>query len=302
MITFGPVPSRRLGRSLGVNNIPKKVCSYDCVYCQIGKTKLLSVERREFFKIDEILKEVSDKSRNSEYDYITFVPDGEPTLDINLGQEIKALKDLGKIAVITNASLLWVEGVREALHHADWVSVKLDAARKGTWKKIDRPHFSLSFEKVLEGILEFSKQFEGTLVTETMIISEFNDSEKDLVEIAKLLEKINPKTAYISVPTRPPAYSVKPASDETLDLAYVMISSRGIDVEILSKPEVGSFEIGDDPKKGILSITAVHPMRESDLKKALEDKGYDFSIVEELLQEKKLEVLEYGGVRFYRKR
>lgn len=302
MIAFGPVPSRRLGKSLGVNNIPKKVCSYDCVYCQIGKTKLLSVERREFFKVDEILKDVSERARKSEYDYITFVPDGEPTLDINLEREIKALKGFGKIAVITNGSLLWMEEVRKDLSFADWVSVKLDAAAEKTWRRIDRPHPSLSFEKVLEGILEFSKQFEGSLVTETMLVSGFNDSERELAQLSDLLEVINPKTAYISVPTRPPAYDVKQPTDESLDMAYMMISSRKINVELLSRPEVGKFEIGGDPEKGILSITAVHPMRESDLKKALEDKGYDFSIVEKLVYDKKLEVLEYGGVKFYRKR
>lgn len=302
MIAFGPVPSRRLGKSLGVNNIPRKVCTYDCVYCQIGKTELLSVDRRNFFKVDRIIKEVSKRAKSSKFDYITFVPDGEPTLDINLEEEIKALKDLGKIAVITNASLLWIEEVREALYQADWVSVKIDAATKETWKKIDRPHPSLSFDRVIEGIRKFSEGFNGISVSETMLVSNYNDSEDELEEIASLLKDLNLSKAYISTPTRPPAYDVKPASDDALDRAYMLISSRGIDVEILSRPEVGFFDIGDDPKKGILSITAVHPMRETDLVRALKEKGYDFSVVEKLLSEKRLEVLEYRGVKFYRKR
>ena len=302
MITFGPVPSRRLGKSLGVNNIPKKVCSYDCVYCQIGKTKLLSVERRRFFSIDEIVNEVSERVRSSDFDYITFVPDGEPTLDLNLEEGIKALKEFGKIAVITNASLLWIEGVREALHYADWVSIKIDAATEETWKKIDRPHPSLSFDRVIEGIRKFSEEFRGTLVSETMLVSNFNDSEDELDKIANFLKNLNLSKVYVSTPTRPPAYDVEPTSDDVLDKAYMMISAYGINVEILSRPEVGSFDIGDDPEKGILSITAVHPMREFDLVRALEEKGYDFSIVEKLLLEKRLEVLEYKGVRFYRKR
>ena len=135
MITFGPVPSRRLGRSLGINNIPPKVCSYSCAYCQVGRTTQMEVERRPFYRPEEILDEVREKVENSweqgkAIDYLTFVPDGEPTLDINLGREIEILKPLGiKVAVISNASLIWNEGVREVLSKADWVSLKVEPLR-----------------------------------------------------------------------------------------------------------------------------------------------------------------------------
>jgi len=125
MIAFGPVPSRRLGRSLGVNNIPPKVCTYSCVYCQVGRTIRMQVERRVFYGPEEILQAARDKVERAResgepIDYLTFVPDGEPTLDVNLGREIELLRSLGiKIAVITNASLIWREDVREALMKAD---------------------------------------------------------------------------------------------------------------------------------------------------------------------------------------
>ena len=136
MFAFGPVPSRRLGRSLGINNIPPKTCSYSCVYCQLGRTSQLIANRQAFYKPKEIFKEVRRKvdeaiSRNEKIDYLTFVPDGEPTLDINLGEEISLLRQIGiPIAVLTNASLLWREDVREDLLKADLVSLKVDSVNQ----------------------------------------------------------------------------------------------------------------------------------------------------------------------------
>ena len=149
MITFGPVPSRRLGRSLGINNIPPKVCTYACVYCQLGQTNKMRIERQAFCGTEVILGEVRDRvasafDQGDAIDYLTFVPDGEPTLDLNLGVEISALRELGiPIAVISNASLIWREDVRAELMAADWVSLKLDAILLPTWRRIDRPHGSL---------------------------------------------------------------------------------------------------------------------------------------------------------------
>jgi len=160
MIAFGPVPSRRLGRSLGINNIPPKVCTYSCVYCQLGRTIKMQVERRAFYEPEDILRDVQDKVEKAReagesVDYLTFVPDGEPTLDINLGREIELLRPLGiKIAVITNSSLIWREDVREALMKADWVSLKMDSVREEVWRRINRPHGSLQLTSILDGALE----------------------------------------------------------------------------------------------------------------------------------------------------
>lgn len=140
MLAFGPVPSRRLGRSLGVNNIPAKICSYACVYCQIGKTLKMEVERRKFYEPERIYNDVSAKVKSGErIDYITFVPDGEPTLDINLGKEAEMLRDFGiKLAILTNSSLIWREDVREDLMNFDLVSLKLDAVSDDIWRKVNR--------------------------------------------------------------------------------------------------------------------------------------------------------------------
>lgn len=145
LIAFGPVPSRRLGRSLGINNIPHKACTYSCSYCQVGRTIHKEVDRRVFYQPDEIFGDVNDKvekagKMHEHIDYLTFVPDGEPTLDINIGLEIDLLRSFGvKIGVITNGSLLWREDVRTELMNADWVSVKVDSVIEKPWCTVNRP-------------------------------------------------------------------------------------------------------------------------------------------------------------------
>ena len=155
MISFGPVPSRRLGRSLGINNIPPKICTYSCVYCQVGKTARMQVGRDPFYEPEEIYMDVKTRvekarKKGESVDYLTFVPDGEPTLDVNLGQEIDLLKSLGlKIAVITNGSLIWRKDVKADLAKADWVSFKIDSIREKTWHRINRPLRTLKQKTIL---------------------------------------------------------------------------------------------------------------------------------------------------------
>ena len=174
MIAFGPVPSRRLGRSLGINNIPPKVCTYSCVYCQVGRTRRMQVERCPFYSSEDIFERVKNKAdkavkKGESIDYFTFVSDGEPTLDANLGYEIDLLKSLGfKIGVITNGSLIFREDVRSDLLKADWVSLKLDSIRKTSWRRINRPDRQLTLDSILSGMLDFAKIFTGELVTETL--------------------------------------------------------------------------------------------------------------------------------------
>lgn len=155
---FGPVPSRRLGKSLGVNNIPYKICTYSCLYCQAGKAIKMQVSRQEFYKpqvlVDEVKAVLSNIQNNDEYtDYITIVPDGEPTLDIHLGELIDRLKTIKiPVAVITNASLIQHPDVQKDLLKADYVSIKVNALTIETWKKINIPHKSLNLNEIASGI------------------------------------------------------------------------------------------------------------------------------------------------------
>ncbi|WP_297466405.1 radical SAM protein [Thermococcus sp.] len=305
MLAFGPVPSRRLGRSLGVNNIPDKVCSYACVYCQIGRTLKMEIGRRPFYEPEFLFEEVSRKveeakARGERIDYITFVPDGEPTLDVNLGREVELLRELGiPLAILTNSSLIWRDEVREDLLAFDYVSLKLDAVSESLWKRIDRPHKSLSLEKILDGMLAFRDGFDGTLVTETMLINV--DYGNELERIADFLGELKPDRAYIAIPTRPPAEKwVEPADEETINLAYQLFSERlGERVEYLIGYEGNAFASTGNVVEDILSITAVHPMREDALRELLRKNNADWSVVERLLRGGKLIRLNYRGKTFY---
>ncbi len=310
MIAFGPVPSRRLGKSLGVNNIPDKVCSYACVYCQIGRTLRMEIERRPFYDPALILEEVGEKveearERGERIDYITFVPDGEPTLDSNLGLEVELLRDLGvPLAILTNSSLIWREDVRNDLLAFDFVSLKLDAVSEPLWRKVDRPHKALKLDAILEGMLEFRESFDGRLVTETMLIDGVN-YEGELERIAEFLSRLDPDVAYIAVPTRPPAEPwVRPAREETINMAFQLFAEAlGEDrVEYLIGYEGNAFAFTGNVEDDILSITSVHPMREDALRELLRKANADWGVVEKLLDEGKLIELEYNGRRFYMRR
>ncbi|MCD6411674.1 MAG: radical SAM protein [Thermoplasmata archaeon] len=303
MLTFGPVPSRRLGKSLGINNLPHKICSYSCIYCQLGRTMDKTIERKSYFRPEEIRREVEKKIEEfKEIDFLTFVPNGEPTLDVNLGREIKELKDFSmKIAVITNGSLLWREDVRKDLMEADWISIKIDSVDRKIWSAINRPHPSLNLEKVLDGILEFSSNFNGFLATETMLLDGINDSK--FGKFVEFLEKLNPNKSYISVPIRPPAEDwVKPAREDKLNQLYQEIRERSIDVELLIHYEGRDFGISEDIKESILSIASVHPLREDYLLDLLAKAKADKHVLIELVEEGKLSEVVYRGMKFYVKR
>jgi len=309
MIAFGPVPSRRLGRSLGINNIPPKICSYSCIYCQLGRTRTMQVERRRFYDPESVFRHVWDKLNETRdagesIDYLTFVPDGEPTLDLNLGPDIDLLRVLGlRIAVITNASLIWRNDVREDLIKADWVSLKVDAVDEALWRKIDRPHGTLKIGSVLDGMIAFASEFSGELATETMLIEGVNDDREDLENIGDFLRRLQPSTAYLSIPTRPPAEKwVRPPDEGAVNRAYQILDSRVERVEYLIGYEGDAFARTGDVEKDLLSITAVHPMRESAVREFLARAEADWSVIEDLTARGLLVQVEYDGHRFYLRR
>ena len=306
MLVFGPVPSRRLGQSLGINHIPPKACPYSCVYCQIGRTNHMAVKRSEFYKPEEIYAQTKQKLSDiggERVDYLSFVPDGEPTLDINLGRHIDLLRPLGiKIAVITNASLLWMDDVKKDLLKADWVSIKVDAVDHDIWKKVDRPHGSLELNRVLRGAADFAERFEGRLVTETMLIRGFNDDGSHLKEIADQIHCMKPDKAYILVPTRPPAESgVAGPTAETLRNAYDLFRQKGIQSECITGDEGDSFYFTDDVVNDLLSISAVHPVREDVILNLFKKRNLDRTVIDQLIDKQMISSYVYEGKRFYKR-
>ena len=309
MIAYGPVPSRRLGRSLGINNIPPKSCTYACIYCQVGHTLEMVVDRREYYPPGDIVKEVRSRVadvRNSgeEIDYLSFVPDGEPTLDIHLGEEIEQLRDLGiRIAVITNGSLMGLPDVRDELAAADWVSLKVDAVDEQTWRRINHPNRALDLRDILHGMIEFSKTFAGTLVTETMLVAGVNDTGRHASETAKFLAELRPSRAYVAVPTRPPANDqVRPPGTEALLRYYKVIEDQVAGAEYLIGYEGNAFASAGDPAENLLGITAVHPMREEAVGELLEKAGADWDVVERLVREGRMLRVQYENRMYYLRR
>lgn len=306
MISFGPVPSRRLGKSLGINNIVyPKTCSYSCIYCQAGKTLKKTLRRECFYAPDDIYNKVSQHLKilkSSNYpDFLTFVSNGEPTLDENLGKAIRLLKRTGiPVAVITNASLLSEKSVREDLCLADWVSLKLDAGDIITWYLINRPVAGLDFEKVLSGMKLFSKEFKNTLCTETMIVRGMNDSPENFSAIAEIIRFIEPAKAYLSVPTRPPVEKfVKLPHPEKLNEAWQIFSKNQINTELLTGYEGSDTGFTGNIYEDILNITAVHPLREDSLLKLLENDNADFNIVNALINQHLIKSVLYEGEKYF---
>jgi wyosine [tRNA(Phe)-imidazoG37] synthetase (radical SAM superfamily) len=305
---FGPVPSRRLGKSLGINNIPAKTCSYSCVYCQLGKTIKMTADRQAFYEPEDISKEVRRKVegaslRNERIDYLTFVPDGEPTLDINICEEIRSLKHIGiPIAVITNASLLCRKDVKEDLLGADFVSLKVDSVSETLWRRINRPHKDLRLNMVLEGIREFAKEFKGTVVSETMLIDRI-DYGDEFERIAEFLNELkNLGKAYIAIPTRPPTEKwAKPPKEKVINVAFqVFYEKLGADrVEYLIGYEGNAFAFTGNVEEDLLSITAVHPMRKEAVDEFLKKACANWHVIEKLMEENKLVELEYEGNKYY---
>jgi wyosine [tRNA(Phe)-imidazoG37] synthetase (radical SAM superfamily) len=306
MIAFGPVPSRRLGRSLGINHIPPKICTYSCVYCQLGRTIKMQVNRQAFYNPQEVQREVEEKVRKAQasgetLDYLTFVPDGEPTLDINLGDEIERLRPLGiKIAVISNASLISREDVQADLAKADWVSLKVDAATEAAWRRVDRPHKALQLDAIHEGMRQFAKSYRGKLMTETMLITGINDGEDELQKIAEFLTHLKPDTAYLAIPTRPPAETwAQPPDEGVINRAYQILNGTLAHVEYLIGYEGNAFAFTGNAEEDLLSITAVHPMREDAVDEFLDRAKADWSIVRHLVAEGQVIETDYDGRRFF---
>lgn len=264
--------------------------------------------RRPFYPPEEIFNEVLRKLkdanlRNERSEYLTFVPDGEPALDINLGKEMTMLKRLEiPIAILSNASLLFHRDVKEDFMEADLVSLKVDTVSEGLWRRVNRPHKALKLESVLQGIVEFADDFKGTVFSETMLVDRTNygnEFEKiaDFLARLKRLDK-----AYIAIPTRPPAEQwVRPAEEKILNIAFQVFSSRlGQNrVEFLTGYEGNAFAFAGKVEEDLLSITAVHPMRKEAVGEFLRKAGAGWHVIDRLLDEGKLVETNYEGNTFY---
>ncbi|MCD4801797.1 MAG: radical SAM protein [Anaerolineales bacterium] len=302
---FGPVPTRRLGQSLGIDPVPLKTCNWNCVYCQLGRSIPMVNKRKEYYPADEILAEAKNallSHQPGEIDWVTFVGSGETTLHASLGwllREVKKITGL-PVAVITNGSLLYLPEVRRELLAADAVLPSLDAGTPELYQHINRPYPGLSFESFLDGLISFSEEYQGNLWVEVMLVKDLNDTEDQLNKIASALQRIKPDEIHIMQPTRPPVETwVKPPSDDGLRRALDILG----DTARVIHPASGSYDLGEAKSivEAVVGIVTRHPMREKELVETL--KNLTTRDVTETLstlaESDKLQVVERNGIRYW---
>lgn len=301
---FGPVPSRRFGRSLGVNPVPFKTCNYSCIYCQLGKTSPLSIERKEYIGVSEIaeaVREAVDRAPGR-IDFITFMGEGEPTLASNLGRmarEVRSFWD-GRLALITNGSLFFLPEVRDAAGWFDIVSPTLSSGDEATYRWLHRPHRDCSLEKMVEGLRTFSKRFEGEIWIEVMLVRGVNDSPSSLEAIGGLIKGLRADRVYINTPIRPPSeQGVEPPRTGSLKEALRIIEGA-IDLSSSESVEIPDTE---DPESQLLAIAANHPLREDQAVLMLQSMVPPHEAIEvlaRLVAEGRLERTRHTDIVFYR--
>ena len=299
---YGPVPSRRLGLSLGVSPIPSRTCNYSCIYCQLGRTKNLMNERKNFFPVDDIIEELKDYiASKPQYDIVSIVGEGEPTLYSDLELLINKIKEITDtpVAVITNGALLSDVNVRKELMLADFVLPSLDAASENMFKKINRPYGTIDYQAVLDGLIKFSKEYTGKLFIETMLIKDLNDQTSELHALKNTLKKIKYDRLYINAPIRPPAESqIEEPSIEALSEAVDIL--KGISIEQLIS--TGFFSNEKDDYLAIKSIIQRHPMNQFEISSFLESRSCESmeEILKKLSDDPEIHINHYKNYKNYR--
>ncbi|MCL4851353.1 MAG: radical SAM protein [Bryobacteraceae bacterium] len=302
---FGPVPSRRLGRSLGIDPIPLKTCNWNCVYCQLGRTAPLTSERGAYAPAALIVEEVCQalEARTScEVDWLTFVGSGEPTLHEDLGWMIRHVKAMSRkpVAVITNGSLLHRPDVKEELSAADAVLPSLDAGSASLYRAVNRPHPAFTFERLVDGLIGFRHGYAGKLWIEVMLVKDLNDGESPLRDLAAVLARIKPDEIHISLPLRPAAEAwVECAAEDGLARAKTILGSAA---QILPPiPEGVELPASEDLIEAVISVISRHPLEERDLTRALERwSAADVrNLLGELAASGRAQVVASSGRRFW---
>ena len=228
--TFGPVPSRRLGLSLGVDVIPNKLCSLDCVYCEVGVTDKRGLARKEYLPANKILAEV--KEVIAEYpnlNHITISGSGEPTLNSKIGNIIRGIKEMTNVpvAVLTNGTLLDNPEVRRDLMDADIVSPSLDAVSADIFQKVDRPNPKLRIDTIIDGIKAFRQEYKGRMWIEILFVKGMNDHDEEIFKMKQVLDEINPEKIHLNTVIRPPAYSIaQPVEENRLKEIQKILGER----------------------------------------------------------------------------
>ncbi len=271
---FGPVPSRRLGISLGVDLVPHKVCTLNCIYCEVGRTTNLAIERKEYMPINEVIEELQNYlDQKPELDFITFSGQGEPTLNSGLGKVIDFIKDnysQYKIAVITNGTLFWNREVRNEVFRADVLLPSLDAVSESSFLKINRPNKNLNIDKIIEGLIKLRTEFKGKIYLEIFLVPKINDTKDELTLLKNISAKIKPDLIQLNTLDRPGTKSfVEPVPKEKLQ--EIKEFFKPLPVKIIAKAktrkQIKSFN--KNIQQQILDTIRRRPCTDKDLSEIL---------------------------------
>lgn len=305
---FGPVPSRRLGMSLGVDLVPKKVCSLDCVYCEVGKTTKLTLERKGYIKLEKVKEELNNYfNNNPDPDYITFSGSGEPTLNIFIGeilQFIKQNKPKIPIAVLTNGTLLYDKNLRTSIINADVVLPSLDAVTEDVFNKINRPAKGLNFKNYIQGLIDFRKEFKGKIWLEIFILPNYNDTEKELTEIKNLILKIKPDSVQLNTLDRPGTVpNLRGATRNELQRIVDFFNLDNVEI-IAASPERKKIQsYRSDKETAIIETLERRPCTLDDLSKILGLHVNEINKYLDVLEaDKKIETVKQERGIFYKKK
>lgn len=309
---YGPVPSRRLGMSLGINIIPRKTCTCNCIYCQCGRTTRLTLTRRSFFPVREILQQVRTALKGKRVDYLTFSGEGEPTLNKDLGRLIRLLKEEFSIpvAVLTNSTLLFLPEVRRALYQADLVVPTLAAADQETFNRIHRPCGKLRIEKVIRGLETFRRFYRGRFWLEIMLVKGINDSPEHLMKLRRLAYRMKPDRVHLNTVVRPPAetwaLSLTPDDLSQIKLLFgpeaeevpAGIPARGA---VAASPAEGAQpEFSREIQNSILAILESRPVTEDELTRCLGISIHNIKpVLGRLKKERKIKPVKFQGKVYY---
>jgi wyosine [tRNA(Phe)-imidazoG37] synthetase (radical SAM superfamily) len=301
---FGPVPSRRLGRSLGIDPIPMKTCNWNCVYCQLGRSTPLVNDRSDYAPVDDMLAEFEltlAKHKPGDIDWVSIVGSGEPLLHVHIGDLVTRIKNKTDlpVAMFTNGSLLSNPDVRTAILGVDAVLPTIDAGSPEMFKKVNRPHPGISFEAYVEGLVAFRKEYDGKFWPEVMLMKDLNDTEEALRDIAGILRRLSPDLVHINLPSRPPAETwIEPPSEDSLLRALAILGNTANVVH----PAAVDLDLAgfDSVVDAVVDIVSRHPTREDEIKQALakwsENQVED--ALAELTRTGRVKIVERYGVRF----
>jgi wyosine [tRNA(Phe)-imidazoG37] synthetase (radical SAM superfamily) len=302
MHIYGPVPSRRLGYSLGVDILPFKTCSLDCIYCQLGKTERKTVRRKKHFDADTLLSQIKGVIASGEaIDHITFSGSGEPTLNALIGKLIREIKKNTSIpvAVLTNSTLISHKSVRSDLSRADVVVPSLDAATQAIFELINRPHASLKISHVIEGLKLFRREFGGKLWLEILLVKGVNDSRFHLNKLKEVISEIHPDKIHLNTVVRPPseksAQSLGPEEMEKIRKFF------GNKAEVVAEfDKVQHTPASRNLSDAILSMVRRRPVTLSDMSLSLGKQKKELTeYCDHLLNEGKIRIVDHKGKKFY---